>query len=242
MNLATSPIPAQAFAVILVLYMAHTVLQNYRYRHRDRPPPSYPAFAMQTLLFCLAVHLADRGVFTRGLVSPIHIGLGLVLGHAIFAASLLVTHAIWRDAWDHFTDLGALWAFFVETPALSLRFLAVSFAEELIYRAAAQSLLIEAIGRPLIAIALTALAFSIVHKHFFQNAAVQSVEFFVFAVLLGILYYWTGSLVLVIVVHTVRNFESVYLDYLIKVDELQDEDKAFEALEGEYLRRPVRDP
>ena len=65
----------------------------------------------------------------------------------------------------------------------------------------------------------------------------QSAEFVGFAVLLGALYYLTQSLSLVVVVHTLRNLEIVYLEYLIKVDELGDEAVALDALERTYMRR-----
>ena len=84
--------------------------------------------------------------------------------------------------------------------------------EEIIYRVAVQGALITLLGRPVAAIVIVAIVFSVVHRHFFYNHVVDSVEFLAFSLLLGGLYYWTGSLMLVVMIHTVRNFEIVYFD------------------------------
>lgn len=194
---------------------------------------------LQTPLFVMACYFGwKRGVFSRDLVYPVSIGLGLLLGHLIFGLSLLATHRVWRDVWEHFVDLKSIARFLQENPDLLLRFFGVSLTEELIYRVSAQPMLTEWTGSPLLAIGAVAIAFSAVHKHFFRNAFWQSVEFMIFALLLGALYYWTNSLILVTVVHSLRNVESVYLEYLLKVNELGDEALALEAIEKAYSWRP----
>jgi hypothetical protein len=195
---------------------------------------------LQTPLFVIACILAFRGgAIDRSLVSPLYLGAGLLFGHVTFGASVYATHNVWRDVMEHFLDWRGLGHFVIETPEMMLRFVGVSITEELIYRVAAQSLLIAACGRAWLAIVVVAAAFSVVHRHFFRNSIEQSAEFAVFSVLLGALYYWTGSLILVIVVHTVRNLESLYLEYLLRVDELGDEAKALQAIEEQYMRLPV---
>ena len=227
---------SRAYIILLGAYVLYSLLSR---RAEDDPGGSrFPllAFLIQTPLFLMACHFgAQQGVFSRDLVSPLSIGLGLVAGHMVFGASLLVTHRVFRDAAGHFVDLASLWRFLVEVPGLLLRFLAVSFSEELLFRVAAQPILIGWTGSSVAAILLVAVAFSVVHKHFFRNAFSQSAEFLGFAILLGALYLWTNSLILVVVVHTLRNLESLYLDYLIKVDELGDEEAAMNAIEQIYL-------
>jgi len=203
----------------------------------------------QTALFSAACYLGVRqGVFSRQLVSPVFIGIGLLAGHLVFGLSLLATRHSLRDAAAHFVDFGSLWEFAVETPAVLMQFIVVGIAEELIYRVAAQPLLIEWTGSAFVGVVLVALGFSFVHEHFFNNPFRQSMEFFGFALLLGGLYYFTGSLILVIVIHAVRNIEISFLEYLIRIEEAGGEEPA--ALEADLasgyrslvlLTLPVRD-
>lgn len=227
------------FMALLVVYMIHAVVTN---RHTEAAPPArIPriTLVLQAPLLAYAVYYGVRqGIFSRDLVSPVSIGLGLAAGHLIFGISLLVTHRVVRDAAQHFVDLGSLWRFLTENPALLLRFFSVSFTEELVYRVTAQPLLIAWTGSPWLAIGLVALGFSVIHHHFFRNPWGQSAEFICFAVLLGALYYWTGSLMLVVVIHALRNLESVYLEYLVKAEELGDEALAMDAIEKMYAQRP----
>ncbi len=226
------------FFLCFAAYVVHTMLAN----RRDDPAHRRVTGAMlliQTPLLLLACHFAwQRGVFSRDLVSPLHIGAGLLIGHVIFACSLLITHGVWRDAAAHFVQVGPFLRFLVEAPMIMLRFITVSITEEIIYRAAAQPLLTAWTGRPLLSIVIVALAFAVVHKHFLRNPVVQSGEFLAFSLLLGGLYYWTNSLSLVVAVHVLRNLESLYLEYLMKTEELGDAQRALNALEQTYQRLP----
>jgi membrane protease YdiL (CAAX protease family) len=94
----------------------------------------------------------------------------------------------------------------------------VSLIEELIYRVAAQGVLLAMTGSPWIAIGVTALLFSMVHRHFFYNHVVDSLEFLAFSLLLGVLYHVTGSFMLVVMIHMVRNIEIVYFDHATRPD------------------------
>ena len=198
---------------------------------------------LQAPLFWISVYFANtQGVFSRELVSPLYIGIGLVAGHLIFSISLLATHLSLRDSWTHVFDFGPIWNFTMDSPIVLTRFLGVSIAEELIWRVATQVLLIAwfqtflgpAAGAAA-GIVATAVCFVLVHKHFFQNSWHVSVEFSVFALLLGVLYYWTGSFILVMVIHAMRDIEIAYLEYLIKVEELGDEKAAAAAIEQSYM-------
>lgn len=197
----------------------------------------------QAPIFWLAVYLGvNRGVFSRDLVSPVYLGLGLAIGHLTFAASLLMTHQSLDDSRSHLFDFSEIWNFAVSSPAVLTRFMGGAFAEELIYRAVAQPLLIAWLGRfispapwpAVLGIAITAAAFVLIHRDFFRNTFAQGTEFVVFALLLGVLYHWTGSFALVAVIHTVRNVEIAYLEYLVRVEELGDKAQAEAELERLY--------
>lgn len=216
-----------AFLALLGLYVAFAVTVN-------RTEPKDASKATRTVggilhiaIFTFAVvYAARQGVFSRQLVSPVFIGAGLLAGHLIFGVSLLVTHQSWRAAAVQFVDLNPLWEYLVDNPMVSLRFIAVSVAEELIYRVTAQPLLIEAIRSPVAAILIVAAAFSVVHRHFFKNPVGQSTEFAGFAILLGVLYHWTGSAILVLVIHAVRNVEIAYLEHVVATEESEDDTPA----------------
>ncbi len=224
------------FLLLLAAYALHAVAANLRARDTAPRKGSHPLdYVLQTPLFVVACYLAVQdGALNRDLVSPVSIGAGLVAGHVIFLLSLSAVHRGLRDALGHFLDFPALGRFLTESPQLIFRFLAVSIAEEVIYRAAAQPLLAAQWGRPVLAILVVAAVFCVTHGHFFRNAFWDSVEFAAFSLLLGILYHWTHSLSLVVVIHTMRNLEIVFIEFLDKVRELGNEAQALAAIESAY--------
>ena len=177
---------------------------------------------LQTLLFVVACWIAaGRGVWSRELISPIAIGTGLAAGHLIFGVSVLATHRSLRQAAGCLLDFGPLWAYMADNPRVLMQFASVSIGEETIYRAALQPLAVGWVG-PVLGVGTVALVFACVHEHFFRNSLRQSGEFLGFAVLLGVLYYWTGSLILVMVVHAVRNVEIGFMERLAQIEESGD--------------------
>jgi membrane protease YdiL (CAAX protease family) len=225
------------FLFFFVLYLLHALAANRAEVDGAPRAPSRLTLLLQSPLFFSALYLGyHEGLLSRDLVSPLSIGGGLLLGHLFFGLSLLITHRELRDASEHVLDWGALWRFLVENPSLLFRFLAVSITEELIYRVAAQPLFTAWTGSALVGIGLVAVVFAVIHWHFFRNPVIQSAEFLGFAILLGVLYHWTGSFSLVVTIHTVRNLEIVYLEYLVKLSELGDEEQAMREVEAQYVR------
>lgn len=203
-----------------------------------RKPSAILMAALQTVLFLTACMLGSRlGVFSRALVNPLNIGAGLLAAHVIFGISLTITHKSVGDVAGHILDVAPLWDYVVEHPRVLMQFITVSVAEEVIYRVGAQPLLIELVGNPLVGILAAAVAFSMVHDHFFKNSVGQSMEFFAFSLLLGALFYWTGSLILIIVIHAVRNIEIAYIEHLGRVEDHGGDSRAEDAadLEEEFL-------
>ncbi|NIA13389.1 MAG: CPBP family intramembrane metalloprotease [Nitrospiraceae bacterium] len=220
--------------VALFIPLMPLALVVFSRRPKARPRQVAGVF-LQSVLFALACYYGIReGVFSRQLVSPVHIGIGLAAGHLIFGVSLLVTHRSLRDAATHFVDFGSIWEYIIENPRVLSRFISVGVGEEVIYRVGAQPLLIKYTGMPMVSIVAVALCFALIHEHFFRNGLSQSVEFVGFALLLGFLYYWTGSLILVIVVHAVRNVEIAFLEFLVRIEKAGSEEAAQH--EEEYLR------
>jgi len=259
-----------ASAALLILLLFHTVMAVTANRYdEDAVPPRVHAanIFVQLPIFYIALFIAfQNGVLSRQLISPIWIGFGLVVGHAVFAVSLLTTafgaitsdedakqndekddeepvtarDAI-KEAYEVATDFGGLWEFMTNNPYVLSRFIGVAFAEELIWRAGAQTVMLEYIGFPTVAILLTAAVFVIVHRHVLQNTWLVNLEFAAFAILLGVLYYASGSFILVLVIHALRDIEIAYLEFLIKVSELGDRELAEREIEQLYMpKRPVR--
>ncbi len=172
---------------------------------------------LQTGLLAMALYLGfQQGILSRSLFDPKWVILGLVAGHLIFGVSLIFSHRsldTLRDIAGYVLDPRPLVRFLGPSPRQMFACLDVSLIEELIYRVAAQGVLIAMTGSPWIAIGVTALVFSVVHRHFFYNHVVDSVEFLAFSLLLGFLYHATGSFMLVVMIHTVRNIEIVYFDH-----------------------------
>jgi membrane protease YdiL (CAAX protease family) len=227
--------------VFMAAYLAHALYAN---RNRDMPTAnnSSPIYAvLQFPLILLAYYYGFiYDVFNRDLVFLPMFVLGLLGGHLLFGLSLLATHQNLRDTLAQLADVSGFWGFIKRNPEIIIRFAAVSFAEELIYRVAAQNILLEWTGRPLLAIGLVAIAFGVVHWHFFRNPPVQSLEFMAFSVLLGAIFYITGSLLFVATLHTIRNLNIVYVEFLVKQEELGDEEKAQEALDTMYRHRKTK--
>lgn len=228
---------ATVFLILLAVHVAHSLAANARELPAHRSAERVLSVAVQSPLFFLSlVYAWHADAFTRQLVSPVYIGLGLLAGHLIFGFSLLATHRSLYDASSHFFDFGDIWNYTFDSPIVLTRFLGVAVVEELIWRVAAQNELIRLTGSPFAGIVVTAVLFAVVHRHFFKNTLGVSVEFMAFALLLGWLYHATNSLILVIVIHAVRDIEIAYLEYLIKVDELGSAEKARSAIERTFLR------
>ena len=233
------------FLTVLACYVAYAVYAN----RGPKPPQTWRTMIVTTAVqgpaFILACWFAARnGVFSRQLLSPTHAALGLIVGHALFGLSLVAIDCTLREAGSHLVDIRGVWRFAADCPAALRHVLVVSISEELIWRVAAQTMVIgllsawmKSAARAQAAtagIVITAFAFSIIHRHFFRNALRESLEFLAFALALGILYYASRSLTLVVAVHALRNFEIAYLEYQIKAEELGDPERALREIELEH--------
>lgn len=209
-----------AFLGIFALYLVYALVSNPRRDTETQSTPSPLGVALQTPLFALACwYGADHGLFTRDWISPLSLAVGLIGGHIVFGLSLLVTHRNLGEIAGHLGDITGFGRFVRDHPDTLFRLLLVSISEEVIYRGTAQPILMDGLGHAAAGIAAVAAAFAVVHWHFFRNPPLQSLEFAGFSLLLGALYYSTGSILLVIVIHTVRNLEIAYLEYLIDLEE-----------------------
>jgi len=254
------------FVCLLLVHVVYSVVTRRRDEQGSREKTGgwrgrLPGIVTQTPAFLLALYFSFRaGAYTRDLMSPLAIGAGLAAGHIIFGLSLWMTYRCFTDVARHFLDFGPIWSFAVDNPTILMRFVWVSVAEEIIWRVTAQPIVVawfaglaqgwggpaaSGLGGSVVSasalaggILLVAVAFSLVHKHFFRNQFWVSFEFIIFAVVLGAAYHFTESLIFVVVVHAVRNLEIAYLDYLIKLEQLGDKDEAIRAIERDCAIHP----
>jgi len=205
--------------------------------------PAFPGHVLQFILLAIAIWWAARsGLLSRALWSPVDIALGLALGHFLFAMSLMITHQHAGDVARHLVDLRGIGAFMKQSPELVFRFAGVCIIEELVYRAAAQDILTNALGRPVPAILLTAVSFCILHQHFFKNGRLCAFEFFLFSLAIGMVYYYTYSLTIVTLAHLARNVESAYLEYCVLLEEDNEPEQAMRILKKQHASSAAEFP
>jgi membrane protease YdiL (CAAX protease family) len=220
------------FLALFSGYVAETIYTHFR--HGGRRTVSAVKVLFQLPLFFIALYMALHfNELNRRIVSLLELGPGLVFGHLIFVVSVFATHGSWRDCREILTDIGGLKDFFITNPNLVFRTIQLAFTEELIYRAALQTLLVLWWG-PAAAILATALLFALSHEHVFQNTWRETAEFTAFSLLLGSVYYLTTSLAAVIAIHAVRNFEIAWLEFCARAVELDDEAAAQLELDKKY--------
>lgn len=210
----------EVFLGFFAIYLVYALWENVVRRAPDGRRLGLLSMALQAPLFLSAGVLSvEAGVVNRDLVFLPVLLVAIVLGHVCFAVSLVFTNPQPREAIHHFLQVRPILQYLANDPMTLFRVFGVSFTEEVIYRVVAQPLLIEWSGSVVAGLGLVAAAFCLVHNHFFKNPWPQSLEFAAFAVLLGALYFLTGSLMLVVLIHAVRNWEIAYLEYVLAQQE-----------------------
>lgn len=243
------------FLTLLAIHVGHTLYLARRnhsaaadHEPGGAPPKPINPFAaiVHAPIFVIACYYGyQEGAWTRDLVSPLHIAGGLAAGHLVFVGSVLMTHMSPRDAYETLIDVRDLWRFTWESPAVLSRYITVSVGEEVMWRMAAQPIAVAYLA-PLLgagpgaaaAIVLVAVAFTACHENLLHSSWLVRIEFLLFSLLLGGLYYGTSSLVLVMVIHAVRDIEIVYGEFTDKVHEWKDRERALDHIESQYAMRP----
>lgn len=208
-----------AFAIFFAIYVVYALAENILRRNSEEERPRPLSLALQAPLFLVALWIAARaGLFNRELFFLPVILLAALAGHVLFTASLLLTDGQLREDLRHLVSVRPIVRFLVDDPNTLFRVFGVSFAEEVIYRVAAQPMFIGWTNVP-VGIALAAAAFCVVHGHFFRNPLPQSAEFAIFALVVGAVYWATGDLIAVAMMHAVRNWEIAYLEHVLSQQE-----------------------
>lgn len=226
----------------LLLWLVHTLISGYKHL-RGYPLRFVPDTVLQGVVLLCALWWAwHEQLLTRHLWSPLDISLGILLGHGLFFFSLLLTHCRLGDVLRVFMSLREIVQFVAQVPAFCIRMLGLCIVEELVYRVTGQSILIRLLPYEWLAIVLTALAFSLMHGHFFRSGWVSAVEFLLFSLVIGFLYAYTLSVALVVFVHFIRNLESSYLDYHAMLQDGMDPEEASATIEGPQMSTALEVP
>jgi membrane protease YdiL (CAAX protease family) len=130
--------------------------------------------------------------------------IGLAGGHILFGVSLLLTNGSVRETVQYTFTLRQAVGFWAKRPMPLVQALIVAFYEEFVWRATVQEDLVARLGSPFVAVPVAAIFFTVLHRHTFTDRH-QKVEFLIFSLILGGAYLATGSLVLVVLIHAVRN-------------------------------------
>ncbi len=157
--------------------------------------------------------------------------MGLILGHILYTLGFFIIVGFDEVVKKQFLSLAKILHFSFLSPLILSRTFSVALTEEIIYRASLQPILTEKIQNPVISILIVALVFTLVHEHIFRNQSEQNIEFLLFSIIIGFLYYLTNDLGFVTILHFIRNMESTYLEFQEKMLETNDTDKCIDELE-----------
>jgi membrane protease YdiL (CAAX protease family) len=205
--------------LFLSLWLVHTGISGFKHV-RKIPLVFFPETVLQGIVLSVAAVWAwNQALLTRYIWSPFDISLGIVTGHVLFFFALLITHRQPGDVFRLFLSFRDIFRFVARAPLLCVRLLGLCLVEELVYRVAGQSILIQLLPASWLAVILTAVFFSVMHGHFFRSGWVSAIEFFLFSLVIGALYAFTWSISIVVFVHFIRNLESTYLDYVSLVQD-----------------------
>ena len=133
---------------------------------------------------------------------------GLLIGHVLTPFSIVMTQLSFKKGIEAFSAILATLSNCYKYPLVLIKYSFIGVYEELFWRGTIQY----SIGNPLFAIPLTSLFFTI--PHFIDRREVsvfELFELFTFSLLLGLCFYWTGSLSLVAAIHAGRNICLTYM-------------------------------
>ncbi len=164
---------------------------------------------------------------------------GIVLGHILYTLGLIITTGNLL-MWKHIASFGDIIKFCFLSPLILGRTFAGAVLEEIIYRGCFQTIFIRYLNNPLLGIMIVAFGFLLVHKHIFDSTMTQNIEFFVFSIILGIIYYYTDDLGLVSMIHFFRNMSTSYLDFVEKFEEKGDREQAIAEMESQLSQAGFR--
>ncbi|MGC8737603.1 MAG: CPBP family glutamic-type intramembrane protease [Candidatus Hydrogenedens sp.] len=217
--------------ILVVLFSLNFLLELCRNFFQIQKLTTIVKIIQSLLLICAIFYLFIQQILPRNLFFVPNWIVGLVLGHILYTIGFLITVGFNSIVKNQFLSFLQVFRFSFLSPVLLGKTFTVALTEEIIYRATIQPILIGIMGSPAIAILIVSLTFTLVHEHIFQNQLRQNIEFLIFSIIISILYHVTNDLGFVTILHFIRNMESNYLEYLDKLQEINDPDKCMDELE-----------
>lgn len=234
------------FAVLLFIHAMQSFVAGLRHLKAsdDAPVPRFtPLDAMLHVpLFAIAIfYTIQSEAWGRDMLSPLHWIAGFAIGHVFFTISVLITHKSVSDARETLTDIRDLVDFVLNAPSVISRYVTVAFGEEVIWRMAGQGIIVGLLATVLPAqqavmagVFIVALLFTLAHEKVLRRGWLVQIEFMLFSLALGAIYYYTGSIALCMAIHFVRDVEIVYDEYCAKAMELGDRERAADYVDRRY--------
>jgi len=135
---------------------------------------------------------------------PLLIPVALLCGQLLYMAAVLATKLSVREALSAAVPSANIATTCRRRPLLLVQYCFMVTYEEFLWRATAQRFLEDMLANAPVAILITACLFTLLHQKMLDHN-VEKIEFLVFSVVLGLVYYLTASLLFVVLVHAVRD-------------------------------------
>ena len=135
---------------------------------------------------------------------PLLIPVALICGQLLYMVAVFATKLSIKEALSAVIPSADIATTCRRRPLLLAQYCFMVTYEEFLWRATAQRLLEDMLANAAGAILITACLFTLLHLKMFDHN-VEKIEFLVFSVVLGLIYYFTASLLFVVLVHAVRD-------------------------------------
>ena len=135
---------------------------------------------------------------------PLLIPVALLVGQLLYMAAVLATKLSIKEALSAALPSANIAITCRKRPLLLAQYCFMVTYEEFLWRATAQRFFADIVTSASGAILITACLFTLLHQKMLDHN-VEKIEFLVFSVVLGLIYYYTASLLFVVLVHAVRD-------------------------------------
>jgi len=135
---------------------------------------------------------------------PLLIPVALLCGQLLYMVAVLATRLSVKEAVSAALPSANIATTCRKRPLLLAQYCFMVTYEEFLWRATAQRFFADVLTSASVAILITACLFTLLHQKMFDHN-VEKIEFLVFSVVLGLIYYYTASLLFVVLVHAVRD-------------------------------------
>ena len=135
---------------------------------------------------------------------PLLIPVALLCGQLLYMAAVLATKLSIKEALSAALPSASIAVTCRKRPLLLAQYCFMVTYEEFLWRATAQRFFGDILTSAPGAILITACLFTLLHQKMLHHN-VEKMEFLIFSVVLGLIYYYTASLLFVVLVHAVRD-------------------------------------